>query len=145
MHHYRQALVRTRQGDSDRDIAAARLMGRPKAAKWRHIARAQGWLDPTQALPDDQAIAAVLQGPRRACSTVSGTTINQAISFIAETKVNSTFATVLLSSCISQSGHRTHRTVCCMYDQCPNHHRRQPLACRSCAGPWSVARPAHCC
>ena len=27
MHHYRQALLRMRQGDSDRDIAAARVMG----------------------------------------------------------------------------------------------------------------------
>ena len=71
MHHYRQALLRMRQGDSDRDIAAARVMGRPKAAQWRHIARAQGWLDPAQPLPDDEAIAAVLAGPRRARSTVS--------------------------------------------------------------------------
>ena len=31
MHHYRQALLRMRQGDSDRDIAAARIMGRRKA------------------------------------------------------------------------------------------------------------------
>jgi len=35
MHHYRQALLRMRQGDSDRDIAGARVMGRPKAAQWR--------------------------------------------------------------------------------------------------------------
>lgn len=71
MHHYRQALLRMRQGDSDRDIAAARVMGRAKAAQWRHIAREQGWLDPALPLPDDTAIAAVLQGPRRASSTVS--------------------------------------------------------------------------
>ena len=71
MHHYRQALLRMRQGDSDRDIAAARVMGRPKAAQWRHKAREQGWLDPALPLPDDEAIAAVLQGPRRASSTVS--------------------------------------------------------------------------
>jgi hypothetical protein len=31
MHHYRQALLRMRQGESDREIAAARLMGRRKA------------------------------------------------------------------------------------------------------------------
>jgi acid phosphatase class B len=37
MHHYRQALLRMRQGDSDRDIAAARVMGRPKAAQWRQM------------------------------------------------------------------------------------------------------------
>lgn len=43
MHHYLQSLLRMRQGDSDRDIAAARVMDRPKAAQWRHIARSQGW------------------------------------------------------------------------------------------------------
>lgn len=71
MHHYRQALLRIRQGDSDRDIAAARVVGRPKAAQWRHIARAKGWLDLALPLPDDEAIAAVLQGPHRVSSTVS--------------------------------------------------------------------------
>lgn len=71
MHHYRQALLRMRQGDSDRDIAAARVMGRPKAAQWRRLAAEQGWLDTAQPLPDDQAIAAVLESPRRASSTVS--------------------------------------------------------------------------
>lgn len=30
MHHYRQALARMRRGDSDRDIARSRLMGRKK-------------------------------------------------------------------------------------------------------------------
>jgi len=45
MHHYRQALLRMRQGDSDRDIAAARVMGRPKAAQWRLIATERGWLE----------------------------------------------------------------------------------------------------
>ncbi len=40
-HHYRQALLRMRQGDSDRDIAAARVMGRPMAASWRRIAGSQ--------------------------------------------------------------------------------------------------------
>ena len=48
MHHYRQALLRMRQGDSDRDIAAARVMGRPKAAQWRRLAElaAAGTLRP---------------------------------------------------------------------------------------------------
>lgn len=71
MHHYRQALLRMRQGESDRDIAAAGLMGRPKAAQWRRLAADQCWLDAAQPLPDDQAIAAALGGPRRASSTVS--------------------------------------------------------------------------
>lgn len=71
MHHYRQALLRMRQGDSDRDIAAARVMGRPKAAQWRSLASARGWLDTAQPLPDDEAIAAALGCPRKASSTIS--------------------------------------------------------------------------
>ncbi|WP_201210680.1 hypothetical protein [Rhodocyclus purpureus] len=35
MDHYRQALMRMRQGDSDRDIAKSRLMGRRTAAALR--------------------------------------------------------------------------------------------------------------
>lgn len=71
MHHYRQALLRMRQGDSDRDIAAARVMGRPKAAQWRRIASERGWLDTAQPLPDDETIAAALGAPRKASSTIS--------------------------------------------------------------------------
>ena len=72
MHHYRQALLRMRQGDSDRDIAAARVMGRPKAAQWRRIATERGWLDPSQPLPEDSAIAAALGSPRMSSSTPIG-------------------------------------------------------------------------
>jgi transposase len=71
MHHYRQALLRMRQGDSDRDIAAARIMGRRKAGHWRGVAAAQGWLEPGGALPGDEDIARALEPPRRAASTVS--------------------------------------------------------------------------
>lgn len=42
MYHYRQALVRMRQGDSDRDLARARLKGRKKAAQLRELAMKQG-------------------------------------------------------------------------------------------------------
>ena len=35
MYEYRQVLVRMRQGDSDRQIAKARLMGRNKADELR--------------------------------------------------------------------------------------------------------------
>jgi hypothetical protein len=66
MHHYRQALLRMRQGDADRDIAAARVMGQPKAAQWRSLASARGWLDTAQPLPEDEAIAAALGCPRKA-------------------------------------------------------------------------------
>jgi hypothetical protein len=60
MYKYRQVLVRMRQGDADRQIAAARLMGRSKAAKLRRLAREHGWLDAERPLPDDTALAEVL-------------------------------------------------------------------------------------
>jgi transposase len=60
MYHYRQALVRMRQGDSDRDLARSRLMGRRKAAQLRELAVTQGWLAREAALPDDAQLAAVL-------------------------------------------------------------------------------------
>lgn len=71
MFQYRAVLVRLRQGDSDRDIARARLMGRHKVARFRVLAARQGWLEPEVALPEDGAIAAVLGLARRARSTVS--------------------------------------------------------------------------
>jgi transposase len=60
MFHYRQVLVRMRQGDSDRDLARARLMGRRKAGQLRELATQQGWLTPGTALPEDTQLAAVL-------------------------------------------------------------------------------------
>jgi hypothetical protein len=42
MFQYRQVLVRLRQGDSDRDIARSRLMGRPKVAALRGWPPAKG-------------------------------------------------------------------------------------------------------
>ena len=46
MFQYRQVLVRLRQGDSDREIARSRLMGRPKVAALRGLASTEGWLVP---------------------------------------------------------------------------------------------------
>jgi transposase len=71
MFQYRQVLVRMRQGDTDREIARAGLMGRPKAARLRAIAADEGWLDPEAPLPEDAAIAAVIGAARRARSTIS--------------------------------------------------------------------------
>lgn len=71
MHHYRQALMRMRQGDSDRDIAKSSLMCRANAASLRTLAQTQGWLDPAGVLPDDATIAAALATPKRASTTVS--------------------------------------------------------------------------
>ncbi|MDP2762598.1 MAG: hypothetical protein Q8O64_19725 [Sideroxyarcus sp.] len=46
MYQYRNALVRMRQGDSDRDIARSKTMGRKKLAQVREIAGERGWLSP---------------------------------------------------------------------------------------------------
>jgi hypothetical protein len=71
MHHYRQALMRMRQGDSDRDIAKSGLMGRRTAAALRALAGSQGWLETATALPDDATIAGALAAPKRASTTIS--------------------------------------------------------------------------
>jgi len=57
MFQYRQALVRMRQGDTDRDIARSGLMGRKKLARLREMATERGWLSPQQRLPEDAELA----------------------------------------------------------------------------------------
>ncbi len=59
-YQYRHVLVRMRLGDSDRELAKAGLMGRRKAAALRQVARAQGWLNREQPVPDEATLAAVL-------------------------------------------------------------------------------------
>lgn len=71
MFQYRQILARMRQGDTDRDIARARLMGRRKAAELREVAWERKWLDPATPLPGDGEIHAALGEARRAASTIS--------------------------------------------------------------------------
>jgi transposase len=71
MHHYRQALLRMCQGDSDRDLARSRVMGRRSAAALRTLAEERGWLGSEAALPEDSEIAAAIKAPKRARSTVS--------------------------------------------------------------------------
>src|SRR5450759_4505203 len=71
MFQYRQALVRMRQGDSDRQIATARIMGRRTAARLRESSLEHNWLDPAGAMPEDEAIAAALVKPKRASTTIS--------------------------------------------------------------------------
>jgi hypothetical protein len=68
-------ILRMRRGDSDRDIARRRLMGRAKLAVLRQEAQSRGWLDPAQPMPEDPEIASVLnsvprQVPRSSISTV---------------------------------------------------------------------------
>ena len=74
MFQYRQVLARLREGDSERVIARSGLMGREKAAAFRALAHAQGWLAPDCAMPEEQAIAAILGQARRARTTVSSVT-----------------------------------------------------------------------
>jgi transposase len=71
MFQYRQVLARLRAGDSERDIARSKLMGRQKLAALRELAAERGWLDPAREPPDEAAIAAALGAGRRASSTVS--------------------------------------------------------------------------
>ncbi len=71
MHHYRQALLRMRQGDSDRDVARSGLMGRRTAASLRILASERGWLAAEQPTPDDATIAEGLTPTKRAVTTIS--------------------------------------------------------------------------
>jgi hypothetical protein len=66
MFQYRAVLVRLRQGDSERDIARARLMGRRKLAAFRALAEGHGWLAAESPLPTDGEVAAVVGQARRA-------------------------------------------------------------------------------
>jgi transposase len=58
---YRNVIVRMRLGDSDRQIAAAGLMGRHKAAGLRRMSDAKGWLDNGKPMPDNEQIAALFK------------------------------------------------------------------------------------
>lgn len=64
MFHYRQVLVRMRQGDSDRQIARSKTMGRRKIAQVREVAAERGWLTPAAPLPDDATLAAAFERPQ---------------------------------------------------------------------------------
>ena len=72
MYQYRFVLARMQRGDTDRELARGRYMGRRKLAALRQIATDRGWLAAGAELPDDETIAAAVGTPRRASSTVSG-------------------------------------------------------------------------
>lgn len=72
MFEYRQVLARMRQGDSDRDVASAHLMGRGKLKTVRQGALDRGWLDPGRPLPDDAELAEIFgRNPQLPCGCVS--------------------------------------------------------------------------
>lgn len=73
VYQYRQVLLYMRQGETDRSIAKAGLMGRRKSAQVRRIAQAAGWLDPQTSLPDDPILAETLlrqRDPKESASSV---------------------------------------------------------------------------
>ena len=63
MFELRNILVRMRQGDSDRSLARAGLIGRDKARELRQLAAEAGWLDPASPLPDNAQLGQVLMPP----------------------------------------------------------------------------------
>ncbi len=69
MYQYRQVLVRMRLGDSNREIASSRLMGRKKASALRSLAEEEGWLEGP--LPDDETLAERLGRPAQRLSSES--------------------------------------------------------------------------
>ena len=71
MFEIRHILVRMRQGDSDRALAKAGLIGRPKAKALRLVAKDRGWLDQASPLPDDAVLAQVLGAPPATASAQS--------------------------------------------------------------------------
>jgi len=71
MYELRQVLMRMRLGDSDRALAKAGLIGRPKAKALRQLAEAEGWLEPEQPLPEDAVLAAALPPTRKRSSSIS--------------------------------------------------------------------------
>ncbi len=97
MHQYRQVIVRMRLGDSDRAIAKTGLMGRTKSQQVRKVAEEKGWLDASQAPPDNILLALAFDCESKAAPTpsliepyrdevtqwwqqsIQGTTIHQAL------------------------------------------------------------------
>ncbi len=65
MYHYRQALVRMRLGESDRQIAKSGVMGRRVASCVRAEAERRQWLDTNRELPPDEELASVFEAPKR--------------------------------------------------------------------------------
>ena len=71
MHQYRQALLRLRQGDSDRQVAATKLLGRRAVAALRILALERDWLTEGAWMPSDESIASALKPAKKASTTIS--------------------------------------------------------------------------
>ena len=70
MYEYRQVIYRMRQGESDRSIAKAGLIGRRKAAELRQLPKERGWLDKGP-LPADSELAGYLKPKPATASNLS--------------------------------------------------------------------------
>jgi transposase len=72
MNHLRELIYRLCAGESQRRIAQDLNMSRTTVSKYRTWAEAQGYLDATQPLPDDAALAAAFgEPPRPPCAASS--------------------------------------------------------------------------
>ena len=60
MYQLRNILVRMRQGESNRALARSGLIGRDKSRSIRKLAKQQGWLDDSTALPDNETLARIV-------------------------------------------------------------------------------------
>jgi transposase len=63
MYQYRQIILQMREGETDRAIARAGLVGRTKATQIRKLADEQGWLEADNELPEDAQLAEQLAKP----------------------------------------------------------------------------------
>jgi transposase len=63
MYQYRQIIFRMRMGESDRQIAKSKLMGRLKCGQVREIAEQKGWLDAVP-LPEDAVLAQTFESKK---------------------------------------------------------------------------------
>jgi hypothetical protein len=59
MYDYRQIIHRIRTGQTDREIARTKIIGRAKCGQIRAIAQSQGWLASESPLPDDAVLSEV--------------------------------------------------------------------------------------
>jgi hypothetical protein len=59
MYDYRQIIHRIRMGQTDREIARTKIIGRTKCGQIRAIAQDKGWLAEESPLPDDAALSEV--------------------------------------------------------------------------------------
>jgi hypothetical protein len=59
MYDYRQIIHRIRMGQTDREIARTKIIGRSKCGQIRAIAQEKGWLAGESPLPDDAALSEV--------------------------------------------------------------------------------------